>query len=119
MRTKITSLTFLFPACLAFAAPYVFDFGTAESPLHPGAILVTQAGIEPAVWKSENKRETRVNPITREWTTNKHSGKKTPPPSYQTELTCDHVHARHGETLTLSVPPGPYKLLILSGGGLR
>ena len=115
MRTKIISLTFLFPACLTFAAPYAFDFGTAESPLHSGAVLVTPAGNKQAVWKSADKREARSNPIIREWTLNQHTGKKNPPRSYQTELTCDHVHARHDETLTLAVPAGEYKLLILSG----
>jgi hypothetical protein len=115
MRTKIISAALVFPVYLAVAAPYIFDFGTEKSPLHPGAILVTQAGNKQAVWKSENKRETSVNPITREWTLNEHTGRKNPPRSYQTELTCDHIHARHDETLTLAVPAGAYKLLILSG----
>ncbi len=115
MQIKVITATLFLPVCLTLAAPHVFDFGTAKSPLHPGAVLVTESDGDQAAWKTKQKRSTKVNAIQREWTTNKYSGKKVPPPSYQTELTCDYVYARHDETLTIAVPPGAYKLLILSG----
>lgn len=114
MRTKILLLSILAPAYLVVAAPYIFDFGTAESPLHKDAVLVTTTGGEHAAWRTEGGRKSRVNSIEREGT-GESAGKKTMPQSFQTELTCDHIYASHEETLVISVPPGAYKLLLLGG----
>ena len=104
--------------CLAFAAQsevFIFDFGTKDSPLRKGALRVTDAGGDRAKWGSDTPRQAGKNAIQREWTENKDSGKDTPPPSFQTELTCDHVSGDQPDTLTLDVPPGAYKLLLLCG----
>lgn len=115
MKKIVVATALFWPACLTLAAPHIFDFGNAKSPLHPGAVLVTESGGDKAVWQSTLKRAVYANPIQRAWTTNEHSGKQVPPPSYQTELTCDYVYARHDETLSLAIPPEAYKLLILCG----
>jgi hypothetical protein len=99
----------------AAAAPLVFDFGPADSPLHPGAVRVTEAGGERAAWSGATAPAARANPVQREWTENTHTRRKTPPVSYQTELTCDHVSSDRAATLTLALPPGAYKLLLLCG----
>ena len=106
-------LFLLLPA--ARAETCLFDFGTKDSPLFNGAVRVTEQGGDRAKWDSAARRRARANAIQREWTENTHTRRKTPPPSYQTELTCDHVYSDAQDTLTLDVPPGLYKVLLLCG----
>ncbi|MDD2600414.1 MAG: hypothetical protein PHO37_14525 [Kiritimatiellae bacterium] len=115
MQIKILFLSILFPTCLVVAAPYIFDFGTTNSPLHKGAVLVTTAGGQQVAWQAEGQCKSRVNPIEREGTLATSDGKKSLPQSYQTELTCDYIHASLEQTLAILVPAGAYKLLLLSG----
>ena len=116
MKYLTASLAGLLPLALTVCAePFVFDFGTADSPLRKGAFRVTSTGGERARWAEDTRRQAGTNAIRREWSEDRHSGKKTPPACYQTELTCDHVLADHPDTLTLDVPPGAYKLLLLCG----
>ncbi|MFA7172218.1 MAG: hypothetical protein WC340_02180 [Kiritimatiellia bacterium] len=114
MQIKTLFLAILFPTCLVVADPYIFDFGTTNSPLQEGAVLVTTVGGEHVAWR-EGQRKSRVNPIERENTKAASDGKKFMPQSYQTELTCDHIYASHEQTLKILVPSGAYKLLLLSG----
>jgi hypothetical protein len=102
-------------AYCARADTYLLDFGTKDSPLHPGAIRVTEAGGDRANW-CLNWAKASANPITREWTEDKHSGKKSPPPVYLNDLTCDYVTCNAPLELNLkNVPPGAYKVVLLCG----
>ncbi len=104
--------------CLGFCAraeTFLFDFGTKDSPLRQGAIRITESGGERVKWASGSPRRAGTNAIKREWTEDKYSGRQTPPASFQTDLTCDHVAADHADALILDVPPGAYKLLVLCG----
>jgi len=109
------ALVFLGIACAAQADVFIFDFGTKDSPLHPGAIRVTETGDGQATWCTGDL-ESQTYPITSERTEDKHSGKKNPPPVYLNDLTCDHVSGGGSLALTLkNVPAGNYKLLLLCG----
>jgi hypothetical protein len=108
-------LTLLSLVLCAQAETYIFDFGTKDSPLHRGAIRVTEAGGDRANWKVDTQRRASANAIRREWTEDKSSGRKNPPPCFQTELTCDHVSSDRPDSLTLDVPAGAYKLVLLCG----
>lgn len=99
----------------AQAETFVFDFGTKNSPLRKGSLRVTESGGERATWGPDAWRRAGAGAITREWTVDSHSGRKKPPAVFLNELTCDHVSADHSDTLTLDVPPGAYKLLLLCG----
>ena len=115
MRHLTIPLAGLFPLVFAVhAETFIFDFGTQASPLHKGAIRVTEAGGERAHWQAGGWLQTTANAVQREWIEDK-SGKKSPPASFQTELTCDHVFSDRPDTLTLDLPPGAYKLLLLCG----
>ena len=121
MKTLSISLIALLSLSLAARAEtFVFDFGTKDSPLRKGALRVTESGGDRAKWGSDARRHASAGAIKREWTEDKYSGRKTPPAVFLNELTCDHVSAGHPDTLTLDVPPGAYKLLLLCGcaGGL-
>ena len=107
--------SFLVSALAVQAEPFIFDFGTKDSPLHATALRVTEAGGERAQWTSSQRRKAVANSIKREWAVNKGNGRKTPPILFQTELTCDHVSAEKTETLILDVPAGAYKLLLFCG----
>ena len=97
------------------AETFIFDFGTKDSPLHPGAIRVTETGGEKATWCLDWVKSS-ANPITREWTEDKHSKRKNPPPIYLNDLTCDYVSCDAPLALTLrGVPAGDYKVLLLCG----
>jgi len=115
MKRLNASLAGLLSIITVYAEPFVFDFGSDSSPLRKGALRVTPAGGERATWAADSRPCARTNVIQREWSQDSYSGKKTPPASYQTELTCDHVFADRAGTLTLDVPPGAYKLLLLCG----
>lgn len=102
-------------ALAAQAEVFVFDFGTADSPLRPGAIRVTEKGGDRASWCLDGATSA-ASPITRAWTEDKHSGRKSPPASYVNDLTCDSVSCGSSLMLTLKgIPAGPYKLLLLCG----
>ncbi len=99
----------------ARAETYIFDFGTRDSPLHPGAIRVTEASGDKVTW-CLNWAKSSAHPIMREWTEDKHSGRKNPPPVYLNDLMCDSVSSGAALALTLKdVPAGDYKLLLLCG----
>ncbi|HRR34648.1 MAG TPA: hypothetical protein P5026_11145 [Kiritimatiellia bacterium] len=97
------------------AAPILFDFGTADSPLYTGAQRVTEKGGDNAQWESSVKPVARAYPIQRDWKENTHTRRKDPPASYHTELTCDHVASDAPAALTLAVPAGAYRLVLLCG----
>ena len=108
------SLAILCLASAVRADVFIFDFGTKDSPLHPGAMRVTETGGDHAVWCVKSA-ESHANPITREWTEDRHGGKKNPPPVYLNDLTCDYVSSSASIALTLAVPSGAYKVLLLCG----
>lgn len=88
---KFPLVPFLLLAALAAQAKvYIFDFGTADSPLRPGAVRVTDKADSLASWRLSAAKAT-TNPIRREWTEDKHSGRKVPPATYVNDLTCDYV----------------------------
>jgi len=98
-----------------YAAPVIFDLGTADSPLHTGALRVTEKGGEHAAWESSAPLAARANPIERDRVENTQKQRKNPPDSYHTELTCDHVTADAPATLTLALPSGAYRLILFCG----
>lgn len=105
----------LLAALAAQAKVYIFDFGTADSPLRPGAVRVTDKADSLASWRLSAAKAT-ANPIRREWTEDKHSGRKVPPATYVNDLTCDYVSSSVDAALKLKqVPAGTYKLLLLCG----
>jgi len=114
MKTNL----FLMIVALAFAAQaqvIIFDFGTKDSPLHAGATRVTEANSDVASW-SLNRAKSSSNPVVREWSEDKHNGRKTPPSVYQNNLTCDYVASTADLALKLKrVPSGAYKLVLLCG----
>ncbi len=116
MRHITITLSLLFPLVLTVHAElFIFDCGTKDSPLHKDAIRITESGGDRAKWGQSSRRHSSANAIRREWIEDKYSGRKTPPVSFQTELTCDHVFSDQPDTLTLALPPGAYKLLLLCG----
>ena len=116
MKTRITLALFVAAASSSlYAAPVIFDLGTADSPLHDGALRVTEKGGEHATWESAAPLAARANPIQRDWVENTHARRKDPPASYHTELTCDYVAATAPATLTLALPSGSYRLVLLCG----
>ena len=113
-HTKFFALA-LALALAAQAEVFIYDFGTKDSPLYPGAIRVTEANSDRASWCLDWAKST-ANPIVREWPEDKRTGKKNPPPSYLNSLTCDYVSCGSTLALTLKgVPSGAYKLLLLCG----
>ncbi len=115
MQKKLVIALLSLLTLTAQAGTFIFDFGTQVSPLHPGAVRVTEAGGDRAKWDL-NLSKSAANPITREWTEDKHSGKRSPPPVYRNDLTCDHVSCGGSLALTLgAVPVGDYKLILLCG----
>lgn len=115
MQKQLVISLITLSALSARAETYIFDFGTQDSPLRPGAVRVTEKGGDHAGWclpwaKSSASR------ITREWAEDAHSGRKNPPPVYLNDLTCDYVSGSDRLILTLThMPAGPYKLLLLCG----
>lgn len=105
----------LLAAFAAQAKVYVFDFGTKDSPLRPGAVRITESGGEHAAWRTPAACTSRANPIVREWAEGKHKGRKDPPAVFLNDLTCDYVASSDANTLTLQIPPGSYKLMLLCG----
>ena len=115
MRLTQTITLLMALTLTARAETFIFDFGTTDSPLHKGATRITEAGGDTATW-CLNWAKSKANPITREWSEDKSSGRKNPPQSYLNELTCDYVSAGSDLALTLeNVPAGAYKLLLLCG----
>ena len=115
MRLLRPTLVLLCLARAVQADVFTFDFGTKDSPLHPGAIRVSETGGEHATWCMDGL-ESHATQIARESTEDKRSGKKDPPPVYLNDLTCDYVSCSHTRVLTLKdVPAGDYRLLLLCG----
>jgi len=115
MNTPLSLALAVTAASALHAAPILFDFGTADSPLHTGALRVTEKGGEHAAWEFSVPPAARAHPVQRDWTENTHTRRKDPPASYQTELTCDHIASDMPATLTLAVPSGAYRLILLCG----
>lgn len=113
MKLQILALGVI--ACSARAAVLIFDFGSADSPLHPGAVRITNKNSDAASWCLDAAKAT-ANPIVREWTEDRHSGRRSPPAVYRNDLTCDYVSSSADLALTLSqIPAGDYKLFLLCG----
>jgi len=115
MTTRFCLALAVAAASALHAAPSIFDLGTADSPLHTGAQRVTEKGGEHAAWESSVPPAARAHPVQRDWVENTHTRRKDPPASYQTELTCDHIASDTPATLTLAVPSGTYRLILLCG----
>ena len=115
MNTPLSLALAVTAASALHAAPILFDFGTADSPLHTGALRVTEKGGEHAAWESSVPPAARAHPVQRDWVENTHTRRKDPPASYQTELTCDHIASAASATVTLAVPSGTYRLILLCG----
>ena len=114
MRRQLCAFSVAF-VFAANANPCIFDFGTKDSPLYPGAVRITEAGGEKAKWCFDGAKSS-VNPVTREWNENKSSGRKTPPQVYLNALTCDYVISGAKLELTLqNLTAGDYRLLLLCG----
>ncbi len=114
-RLTISLLVLLALSLSARAETFIFDFGTKVSPLYPGAIRITEAGGAQAAW-GRDAAKSSANPLVREWSEDKQSGKKSPPTVYLNDLTCDNVSSGADLALTLTaVPVGDYKLLLLCG----
>ena len=102
-------------ALAARAEVTIYDFGTKDSPLHPGAIRVTPEATDQAEVAGADIQG-RSSPIVREWAADKHSGRKSPPPVFLNDLTCDSVSGGPCCILHLrNLPAGSYKLVILCG----
>ncbi|MBN2451388.1 MAG: hypothetical protein JXR77_13435 [Lentisphaeria bacterium] len=98
------------------AEAFFFDLGGADSPAAPDCRVLTEAGIEGlATWETDTGIGAATQPIRREWTYSEGSGRNDPPPSYLTELTCDHLRGAGTATLVLRLPTGAYRLWFLSG----
>ena len=115
MRLIQTAATLLMTVAAAHSDVFIFDFGTRDSPLHPGATRVTEKSDDRATWQLTGVKS-KAQPIKNEWTGDNRSGKKSPPPVYLNDLTCDHVTAEGPAELSLAgVPSGSYKVILLCG----
>lgn len=115
MRLILVTATVLITAATAQSNVFIFDFGTQDSPLHPGAIRVTEKGGDHATWRTGTTCTARARPIITEWIKDAHTAKTDPPPVYLDDLTCDYVCSAETNVLTLDIPRGPYRLILLCG----
>ncbi|MFA7051813.1 MAG: hypothetical protein WC328_02195, partial [Kiritimatiellia bacterium] len=68
MNTPLSLALAVTAASALHAAPILFDFGTADSPLHTGALRVTEKGGEHAAWEFSVPPAARAHPVQRDWT---------------------------------------------------
>jgi len=97
----------------------LFDFGTEKSELRAGFARVTRKTAYSAQlgygWKSTAGLKEHYQPYTHEWKDNPSRGRAEPPPIYANELTCDAVVSQTANTLLVDLPPGRYRVWLLSG----
>jgi hypothetical protein len=75
----------------------------------------------PYRWTADGELKAITQKIQRDWSYSESSGRSNPPPSYLTELTCDHVESDKPAELHLNVPAGAVRVYALCGaaGGER
>ncbi len=94
----------------------IYDFGTAISPLHPGAECVTVSGGNGVTWgDARAPRRALTNAIVRAWHEERSTKRSVPPESFQTELSCDAITSVCDDTLRFAVPAGAYQVVIYTG----
>ncbi len=102
---KYLILSIMAAALSVAGADFRFDCGSPASPLMPGFKRLTPAGGDGAAWKGAGLTagEQPIPPLSPS------------PQIYLNELTCDYVTSHAPAELTLSVPPGKYKVWIAMG----
>jgi len=97
----------------------LFDFGTEKSELRAGFVRVTRKTAYNAQfgygWQSTSGLREHYQPYTHAWKDNPSRGRAEPPPIYANELTCDAVMGQASAKWRVDVPPGRYRVWLLSG----
>ncbi len=106
MHRSITILIMMAAFGVA-GADFRYDFGSGTSPLMPGFQRLTPSGGQGAAWQKDAVLTAHDQKIPV-------PGKGTPQ-VFLNELTCDYISGTKSTDLTLSVPPGKYRVWIAMG----
>lgn len=119
MRIGWIILTCLAPLSAVHAEPLRFDMGTAESELRPGFTRITGSSVYDKNtgygWRSAEGLKEHDRHYPREWQFSDSRGRTQPPQLYTNEITRDTVSSGRRNAFLVDLPPGDYKVYVLSG----
>ena len=109
----------LVPLSAVHAGPLRFDMGTAESELRPGFTRITGSSVYDIEtgygWRSVEGLKEHDRHYPREWQFSESRGRTQPPQLYTNEITRDTVFSGKANAFLVDLPPGDYKVYVLSG----